>query len=337
MKNKNTSQYIGLVWQIIWLLEQSKKQVLRHINTTMITTYWQIGKYIIEYEQWWLDRAQYGAWLIQQLSNDITKQFGKGFSYRSIQRYKQFYLTFPDYASTAGRIEHIWRAHILRIMHLNNVEEQQFFIIETSKEKRSLRELDRQINSALYQRLALSSDKNEVLVLAKKWAIMEEPKDAIKNSYILEFLWLPAYPHYTEKDLESAIISNLQMFLLEIGKWFSFVARQKRIKADIDNYYIDLVFYNRILQCHLLIDLKIGKVTHQDLGQMQMYVNRYDREVRLTTENPTIGLILCREKDDIILKYTLSPEQENIFAKEYQLYLPNKEELQLYLNAHLET
>lgn len=301
----------------------------------MVETYWYIGKHIVEYEQWWADRAKYGTKLIEKLSADLTQQFGKWFSYRSVQRFKQFYLLFPDYASSAGRIQNIWWVHIIRIMHLKDPQEQAFFLIEASREKRSLRELDRQINSALYQRLALSKDKDGVIALSKKWQIIESSADIMKDSYILEFLWLHQDSRYTEKEFETAIINNLQMFLLEIGKWFSFVARQQRIRAEIDDYYIDLVFYNRLLNCHLLVDLKIGKVTHQDIGQMQMYVNYYDREIKLPEENPTIGLILCKEKDDIILQYTLSPEQQNIFAKEYQLYLPDKKQLQAYLQKHL--
>lgn len=335
MQKISSTHYSNLIWQIAWLLEQAKTQIISHINTTMVQTYRHIGKYIVEYEQWWSDRAEYGTKLIEKLSDDLTQRFGKWFSYRSIQRFKQFYLLFPNYASTAGRIQNIWWVHIIRIMHLKDPQEQAFFMMEAAKEKRSLRELDRQINSALYQRLALSKDKVGVMNLSKKWAIIEEWTDMIKDSYILEFLWLHQDHRYTEKELETAIINNLQMFLLEMGKWFSFVARQQRIRTEIDDYHIDLVFYNRLLHCHLLVDLKIGKVKHQDIGQMQMYVNYYDREIKLPDENPTIGLILCKEKDDIILQYTLSSDSQNIFAKEYQLYLPNKEQLQAYLQKHL--
>lgn len=331
---KNT-HYPNLIEQLVWLLEQAKNQVVQQINTTIVKTYRNIGKYIVEYEQWWADRAAYRTKLIERISIDLTEKFGKWFSYRMIQKFKQFYLTFPNYADSAGRIHNVGWSHIVRIMNIKDADEQAFFLIEASKEKWSLRELDRQINSALYQRLAISKDKDWVLELAKKWEIVQNVSDVIKDPYILEFLWLPQDHLYTEKDIETAIINNLKMFLLEMWKWFSFVARQQRIRADIDDYYIDLVFYNRLLRCHLLVDLKIGKVTHQDIGQMQMYVNYYDREIKLSEENPTIGLILCREKDDIVLKYTLSPEQKNIFAKEYKMYLPNKGKLQAYLEKHL--
>lgn len=327
--------YPSLITHISELLTQARQQVARQINTTMVQTYWHIGQHIVEYEQGGSDRAEYGEKLIERLSIDLSNMFGKGFSYRSIQRFKQFYLTFPDYANSAGRIHHIGRSHIVRIMHLKDPDEQSFFFHEASKEKRSLRELDRQINSALYQRLALSKDKDSILALAQQWQIIETPLDMIKDSYVLEFLNLPQDHRYTEKELETAVIDNLQSFLLELWKWFSFVARQRRMRTDIDDYYIDLVFYNRILRCHFLIDLKIGKLTHQDIGQMQMYVNYYDREIKIDHENPTIGLILCQENDEIVLEYTLSPDNNTIFAKEYQTYLPNKEELQAYLKQHL--
>lgn len=330
-----STYYPNLIWKIVWLLAQARREVVKHINTTMVQTYWYIGRYIVEYEQWWTDRAEYGAGLLKKLSIDLTKEFGKGFSQRNLQKFRQFFLLFPNYASTAGAIQGIWWAHIIRIMHLKDSDEQAFFMMEVAKERRSLRELDRQINSALYQRLALSKDKDGVMTLSKKWMIVEGSEDMIKDSYILEFLWLHQDHRYTEKELETAIINNLQMFLLEMGKWFSFVARQQRIRTEIDDYYIDLVFYNRLLHCHMLVDLKIGKVSHQDIGQMQMYVHYYDREIKLPEENPTIGLILCKEKDDIVLKYTLSSDSQNIFAKEYQLYLPNKEQLQAYLRKHL--
>lgn len=335
--NKLQTNYSELISQITNLVQQARQQTIKSINTTMVVTYRNIGKYIIEYEQWGADRAEYWEELIKNMATDLTQRIWKWFSYRSIQRYKQFFLSFPNYANSVGTIPNVGRSQITRILHLKDSQEQQFFLVESAKQGRSIRELDRQINSALYHRIALSKNKEWVMKLAKEWEVLGTPSDLVRDSYILEFLGLHQNSCYTEKDLETAIINNLQMFLLEIGKWFSFVARQQRIRADIHDYYIDLVFYNRLLQCHLLIDLKIGTLTHQDIGQMQMYVNYYNQEIKLENEKPTIWLILCREKDNIVLKYTVSPDQEQIFAKEYQLYLPKKEELQSYLNSHLGT
>jgi predicted nuclease of restriction endonuclease-like (RecB) superfamily len=257
MPKPKLPQYQVLITQISDLLEQARNQVVKHINTTIIQTYWNIGKYIVEYEQKGAERAEYGTELIERISCDLMEKFGKGFSSRNVRRFKQFYLTFQDSASSVGRIQNVGRSHIIRIMHLKDTDEQKFYLIETSREKRSLRELDRQINSALYERLALSKDKNSVMKLAKEGEIIETGKDLVRDPYILEFLGLSQHHSYTEKDLEIAIISNLQMFLLEMGKGFAFIARQKRIRLDIDDFYIDLVFYNRLLHCHLLIDLKI--------------------------------------------------------------------------------
>jgi predicted nuclease of restriction endonuclease-like (RecB) superfamily len=257
MSEQKLSQYQILIAQISDILEQARNQVVRQINTTIIQTYRNIGKYLVEYEQKGAERAEYGTGLIERISQDLTKKFGKGFSERSLWKFKQFYITFQDSADTVGRIQNVGWSHIVRIMHLKDTEEQKFYLIETSKEKRSLRELDRQINSALYERLALSKDKDKVMRLAKEGEIIETGKDLVRDPYILEFLELSQHHSYTEKDLEMAIISNLQMFLLEMGKGFAFVARQKRIRLDIDDFYIDLVFYNRLLRCHLLIDLKI--------------------------------------------------------------------------------
>lgn len=336
-KKTPLSHYTNLIEQISGLLQEAKSQVIRQINTTMVQTYRNIGKYIVEFEQWWVERAEYGKELVKRISQDLTEKFWKGFSERNLRRIKQFYLAFPNSANDVGRIQNVGWSKIDRIMHLKDPDEQKFYLIEASREKRSRKELDRQINSALYERLVLSKDKDTVMKLAKEGEIIQTSKDLVRDPYILEFLGLKADHTYTEKDLETAIINNLQMFLLEMGKGFSFVARQRRMRTDIEDYYVDLVFYNRILQCHLLIDLKIWKLTHQDVGQMQMYVNYYNREIKLPHENPTVWLILCKENNDIALKYTLSPEQENIFAKEYKLYLPEKKELKQYLDQHLGT
>lgn len=327
--------YDSLVNYIWWLLEEARKKVVSQINQTMVITYRTIGQYIVEYEQGWLDRAEYGSWLLQKLSVDLTSKFGKGFSYRNIRSFKQFYLEYNNWQSLPAKFKYLSWTHIVRLMHLKDHNERWFYMIECAKQSRTSRELDRQINSSLYHRLILSRDKDWVMSLSNEWQIIEQPIDIVKSPYILEFLWLQEDHRYSEKDLETAIINNLQMFLLELGKWFSFVARQQRIVTDIESFYIDLVFYNRLLKCFLLIDLKIWKLTHQDIGQMQMYINRYDKEVKSQEENKTIWLILCKENNEIVIQYTIWEEQKNqIFSKEYQFYLPKKEELEKLLKGY---
>ena len=226
-------------------------------------------------------------------------------------------------------------SHFIRLMNIKDNQERSFYEIECTENNWSVRELDRQINSCLFERLSLSKNKIEVKNLAEKGQIIENPTDSLKQPYFLEFLGLEEKSFYSENDLETAIINNLQKFLLELGKGFTFAARQKRVNSKTTNFYIDLVFYNRLLKCFLLIDLKIGKITHQDIGQMQMYVNYYDREIKTKDENPTIGLVLCKEKDDFVIEYTLPQDNKQIFAKEYKLYLPKKEELHKLLDKYL--
>ena len=328
--------YDALIAEIDWLMSTGRSSVVTHIHRTMVVTYRHIGKHIVEYEQQWSDRAQYGKKLFENLSRDLTKKYWNGYSERNLQKHRQFFLEFPDFADSVGEIHLLWRSHIVRLLRIKQKDERAFFVLETAKEKRSVRELDRQIQSGLYHRIALSTDKEKVATLSKKWQELINAEDVIKDSYVLEFLWLGSKSAYSEKDLETAILSQLQMFLLELWKWFSFVARQKRLRTDTNDFYVDLVFYNRILQCHLLIDLKIWTLTHQDLGQMQMYVNRYNRKEKLNHEWATIWLVLCRENDDIVLEYTLPEWQNAIYAKEYQLYLPSKDELKEYLDTHMQ-
>ena len=332
-KKSQLSNYPDLLQQLWILVTQSKKHLVQQVNHTIIKTYRTIGHYIVEYEQDGQDYAQYGSWLLQRISSDLTDQFGKGFSYRNIRNMRQIYLTFPIWQTVSAKS--LSRSHYLFLSQIKQEPERNFYLIESTQQQRSLRELKRQFNSGLYQRLALSTNKKDLHKLAEQWQLTQTPKDIIKDPYILEFLWLEEQEKYTESQLEQAIIDNIEHFLLELGKGFTFVARQKRFTADEKHFYIDLVFYHRFLQCFVLIDLKIGELTHQDLWQMQMYVNRYDREIKAEHENKTIGLVLCKVKNDIVLKYTL-PDNEQIFAKEYQLYLPHKEELEKYLNDHRE-
>lgn len=244
-----------------------------------------------------------------------------------------FYITYQNQQTLSANFNLSW-SHYLKLMRIDNESERRFYEIESYKNNWSIRELQRQYDSALYTRLALSRNKSQIIELSEKGQVIEEPKDAIKDPYILEFLGLPELPEYSESTLEQSLIDNLENFLLELGTGFTFVARQKRISFDEKHFRIDLVFYNRLLKCFVLIDLKIGELKHQDIGQMQMYVNYYDREIKLDEENKTIGIILCQNKNESIVKFTLPENNESIFASKYQTVLPSKETLQELLNKN---
>ncbi len=330
VQNTQYTDLLIILWEVIstsrWALQTS-------INTILVETYWNIGKYIVEYEQNGEKRAEYGKALLKNISRDLSWKYGKWFSVQNIEFMRKFYVSFSqvDFGNPQSLIRKLSWTHIVRLLSIRDEHERGFYMVEIAENSWSVRELDRQINSSLYERLALSKDREWVLKLSQEWQIIENHMDILKDPYILEFLGLAEKTTYSESDLEMAIIDNLETFLLELGKWFTFVGRQKRFSAGSDHFYVDLVFYNRLLRCFVLIDLKIGKITHQDIGQMQMYVNYYDREIRQESENKTIGILLCKEKNDIIVEYTL-PEWENlIFAKEYNLYLPKKEEFQRQL------
>jgi len=304
------------------VLENARTNAYRAVNFAMVSAYWQIGKIIVEEEQKGKKRADYGKSILKKLSIRLSTEFGKGFDESNLRYIRLFYLRFQKY--DALRHELSW-THYRVLLRVSIKEAREFYVIESIKNNWSTRELDRQINSMLFERLALSKDKKGVLNLSKKGQIVKNSSDLLKDPYILEFLELE--DKYSENDLEQKIIDNLQKFLLELGKGFMFVERQKRITLDNEHFYIDLVFYNRLLQCFVIIELKIGKLTHKDLGQLQMYVNYYDREIRSDKENPTIGILLCADKKETIVKYTLPKDNKQIFASEYKLYLPNKREL----------
>jgi len=274
------------------VLLEAQNSVSRAVNTAMVHAYFEIGRLIVEDEQHGKTRAEYGEETLKMLSERLAAEFGRGFSMRNLRNMRTFYLTFRNRQTLSARLS--W-SHYTLLMRLDDEQARDFYIKEAEAENWSVRELDRQINSLLFERLALSRNKVEIKALAEQGQIIESPRDAIKDPYILEFLGLPEQAAYSEKDLETALLNNLQSFLLELGKGFTFVARQKRITLDAEHFYIDLAFYNRLLRCFVLIDLKIGKLTHRDLGQMQMYVNFYDREVKTDDENRTIGIILCRD------------------------------------------
>ena len=327
------------------ILKQARKKAYQSINLAMVQAYWLIGKRIVEEEQEGITRAMYGKSLLKNLSLELKNEFGKGFSVDNLENMRLFYLEFPISQTVSAKSETLSRisetpnfqlswSHYLMLISVKELNERAFYEIESIENNWSLRELKRQYNSGLYMRLALSTDKLGVKQLAEKGHLVESPIDAIKEPYILEFLNLKDHYKYAESDLESALIDKLEYFLLELGKGFTFVARQKRISFDEKHFKIDLVFYNRILKCFVIIDLKIGELKHQDIGQMQMYVHYYDRHVKLDEENKTIGIILCQKKSDLLVEMTLPEDNEQIFASRYQTILPSKEELRILLQGN---
>lgn len=346
--------------------EELNLRAARAVDAHLVVRNWLFGHYIAEFEQKGADRAQYGARLLASLADRLKPLKIKGTSVTRLKLYRSFYRTFPigptlsapseallpeplEKSPTASDLlppgglqmrptlsaellKHFtlgW-SHYVSLLTIDSPEERRFYEIEAEQNQWSVRELERQIASSLYQRLALSRDKEEIRRLATEGQVVEKAADLIKNPLILEFLDLHERPHYTEDELESAIIDQLESFLLELGKGFLFEARQKRFTFDNDHFFVDLVFYNRLLRCYVIIDLKRDKLTHQDLGQMQMYVNYFDRNVKLPDELPTVGIVLCRRKNDALVELTL-PADANIFASKYQLYLPSKEELKARL------
>lgn len=343
--------------KISHLIEQARVHIAAAVKTTEVYTKYYIGQYVIENEQAGAQRAEYGKEVLKNLSALLNERFGKGWSVDTLECCRKLFLMYSKSASVlrkSGGLEKsetVFRifgesghpvpnfsltwSHYLILMRIKNDDERSFYEIECSNQHWSVRQLQREYNSSLYERLALSRNKDEVMRLSKEGQTLEKPSDIIKNPLTLEFLGLKPEAAYSESKLETAIIDKLEKFLLELGKGFLFEGRQKRFTFDEDNFYVDLVFYNRLLQCYVLIDLKIDRLTHQDLGQMQMYVNYFDRYVKLDYEKPTIGILLCKEKNDALVELTL-PKEANIYATEYALYLPNKKELQAKLNEWAE-
>lgn len=317
-----------LAGRITTIIETARNRVQSVIDHEMVYAYWQIGREIVEDEQKGERRAEYGKAQIQNLSRELTQQHGKGFDRSNLWNMRAFFLAFP--ILDAVRRELSW-THYRLLLRIDDPQKRSFYEIECAKGNWSTRELERQMNSMLFERLALSRDKEGVVALAREGQILREALDMVKDPYVLEFLGLPQSERLYEKEMESALLEHLQKFLLELGKGFSFVARQKRITLDGDHFYIDLVFYNYILRCFVLIDLKIGRLTHQDMGQMQMYVNYYTRDMMNEGDNPPIGILLCETKSDAVVKYTLPEGNNQIFASRYKLYLPTEEELKAEL------
>lgn len=349
--------------RITELLAAARQRVMSTVNHTMVQTYFEIGRMIFEDELQGNERAKYAQNQLKTLSQKLTDKFGKGFSVRNLQTMRQFYLVYSvplelqldekepitqtlfaqlsnfqskmqtasaelvkNYSENNPLFPLSW-SHYQRLIRISDPYERHFYEIEAAKNNWSLRELERQCDSALFARLALSKNKDEVRALALEGQKIEKPADLVKDPYVLEFLGLPELPSYSENELEQRLIDKLEHFLLELGSGFAFIGRQQRISFDEQHFYIDLVFYNRLLRCFVLIDLKIGKLKHQDIGQMQMYVNYYDREMRLEGENKTIGIILCQDKTESLVKYTLPEDNDQIFASKYETALPSKEAL----------
>ena len=315
-----------LYTRIAEILERSRSFVATTVNTAMVKTYYEIGRIIVEDEQKGQIRSDYGKEVLKNLSKKLTEKFGKGFSTTNLKQMRDFYQTYQIGQTVSDQFSLSW-SHYLFLMRIDNPKERQFYEIEAKNSNWSLRELKRQFDSALYERLALSKDKTSINNLSKKGIVVQSSSDIVKDPYVLEFLGLPEKAEYSETDFENKLIGKLESFLLELGKGYTFVGRQVRLTFDEKHFFVDLVFYNRILQCFVLIDLKIGEITHQDLGQMQMYVHYYDRFVKLDNENKTIGIVLCKKKSDSLVEITLPEDNTQIFASKYQMVLPNKEEL----------
>lgn len=336
------------------ILQSARHQALQTVNAAMVQAYWQIGREIVEEEQRGKDRAEYGARLVEELAAGLTREYGKGFNARNLWYMKDVYQAFPDLDTKLSnpkidsaeianeKIVNALRSqsyspsyhsqlswtHYRLLSRIDKPEARAFYAVECAKAHWSTRELERQISTLLYERLALSTDKEGLLALAAEGHEPYRPEDLIKDPYVLEFTGLPQSPRLNESDLEQALMDRLQTFLLELGRDFFFVARQKRITIDGDHFYIDLVFYHRRLRCFVLIDLKVGKLTQQDIGQMLLYAGYYEAEEMQEGENPPVGLILCTDKNDAVVRYTLSQTTQPVFASRYKLYLPTEEELQ---------
>jgi len=313
-----------LLQSIHSIITSAKERAIRSVDNERVLMYWQIGRVIFEEEQAGKERADYGQFLIKSISLEFQPQFGTGFSVRQLERYRQFYRMFP--IASALRTQFSW-THYKTLLSIDNQDKRAFYIAESEKNNWTARQLERQVNSQLFERLLMSNDLPSVLAVAREEKQPSDAKEIIKDPMVLEFLGLKRDASYYEKDVETAIISHLQDFLLELGNGFSFVARQKRIHLDGDEFFIDLVFYNRLLQCFVLFEIKTTKLTHQDIGQLQMYVNYYDRHEKQDFENPSIGILLCADKNDAMVKITLPENNKTIFASKYQLYLPTEKQL----------
>lgn len=314
----------NLVSEIRSIIETSRSNAVRSVDFCRVQMYWQIGRRIVEEEQGGQARAEYGKSLIKNLAKELEPEFGSGFGKRQLDYSKKFYLEFPIVHTLYAQLN--WSQYKW-LLDIADKDKREYYILETINNCWTARQMKRQINSMLYERLLLSNDKESVLAMARKERAPEAPQEIVKDPMVLEFLGLEKRTHYYESDLETELINHLQEFILELGNGFTFVARQKRILLEDDEFFIDLVFYNRLARRFVIFELKTGEVTHQDLGQLQMYVNYYDRTEKLPEENPTIGILLCTAKNDTLVKMTLPSDNNTIVASKYQLYLPTEQQL----------
>lgn len=314
-------------------IETARQNAVKAVNHELVKANWEIGRHIVEFEQLGEERAEYGSNLLSNLSKDLKQRFGKGFGRRNILDMRRFYIAYQKWQAVPAKLS--W-THIITLLGVSDDHARKFYEKQTVLENWGYRELDRQINSALFERLALSKDKKGVLKLAEKGHIITDSAEAIKDPYVLDFLKLPQTHQVSEKALEQKIIDNLQMFLLELGKGFAFVGRQYKISLRNRHFYIDLVFYHRILKCFVLIDLKIKQVEHNDIGQMNLYLNYFKAEENVEDDNEPIGIILSAEKDEVLVEYATGGISNKIFVSKYQLYLPDKKELQNKVQAILQ-
>ena len=324
--------YTALLDNIGELLVKGHKTAVQAVNNILVETYWKIGKNIVEYEQQGTEKAEYGSRLLNRLAKDLKQKYGKGFSKSNVYLMRQFYLKYPKFRTLSGKLS--WSIYC-ELLSVSDDLARSFYEHQCIKENWSVRELKRQINSSLFERIALSKDKKDVLKLAQQGIVIDSPQDIVKDPYVFEFLNIPESKNYLEKELEDQLVNKLARFLLELGKGFAFIGQQYRITLNNTHYYVDLVFYHRILKCFVLIDLKQGKVDHQDIGQMNMYLNYFRAEENTENDNEPIGIVLAAHKDEILVEYTLGGISNKLFVSKYQLYLPDKElirkELQLLL------
>ena len=334
------SQYSSLVEQIGGLLHEGRKRSAYAINNILVQTYWQIGKYIVEFEQKGAQKAEYGDALLLRLSKDLTMLYGKGFGLSNLFNMRMFYTKYSKFQTVSGKCETLshklsW-SHYVQILKSDNELEIKFYTKQCEKENWSVRELKRQMNSMLFHRLALSKDKAGILAIAEKGAEIQKPEDIIKEPFVVEFIGIPYQERYLEGELEEKLIQNLELFLLELGKGFAFVKRQYRIPVGNRQFSVDLVFYNIILKCYVLIDLKRGEIEHSDIGQMNFYLNYFRKEVNTETDNEPIGIVLGAYKDRIMVEYALDNINNHLFVSKYQLFLPDKEQLEKELKRIIE-
>ena len=325
--DKHNNENNLLASQVAQIIRDARQTAYRAVNFTMVLAYWNIGKLIVEAELHW-ERADYGKAVLRNLSQRLTKEFGKGFDESNLRYMRLFYKTFP--ICDTLRHELSW-SHYRRLISVENSDARMWYMNEAADSVWSTRQLDRQISTLYYDRLLASQNKQVVIQEAEENLKAVAPEDFIKDPYVLEFLNLKDYPDLRESDVEKGLITNLQDFLLELGRGFCFVARQKRMRYDDEDFYVDLVFYNSILKCYVLIDLKLGKLTHQDVGQMDSYIRMFDDLMKQPDDNPTIGLILCSEKNEAVARYSVLNDAKQMFASKYKLTLPTEEELQAEL------